>query len=70
MQDYPLDAPTLALAISAGAFMLSYVSDPYFWLIKESTGASLREMVRGYTLPLSMMGLAAFGMASALYYIK
>ena len=70
LQGYPLDGLTMALIISAGAFMLSYVSDPYFWLIKESTGASMREMVRGYTLPLSMMGLAAFGMASALYYIK
>jgi GntP family gluconate:H+ symporter len=70
LQGYPLDGLTMALIISAGAFMLSYVSDPYFWLIKESTGASMREMVRGYTLPLSMMGLAAFGMVSALYYIK
>jgi GntP family gluconate:H+ symporter len=70
LQDYPLDGLTMALTISAGAFMFSYVSDPYFWLIKESTGASMREMVRGYTLPLSLMGLAAFGMAGALYYLK
>ena len=61
---YPLDGLTLALLISAGAFMFSYISDPYFWLIKESTGASMREMVRGYTIPLSLMGLAAFGMAA------
>jgi GntP family gluconate:H+ symporter len=70
LQGYPLDGLTMALTISAGAFMLSYVSDPYFWLIKESTGASMREMVRGYTLPLSLMGLAAFGTASVIYYIK
>lgn len=60
---YPLDGLTTALLISAGAFMFSYISDPYFWLIKESTGASMGEMVRGYTLPLCMMGLAAFGAA-------
>ncbi len=60
---YPLDGLTLALLISAGAFMFSYISDPYFWLIKESTGASMNEMVRGYTIPLSLMGLAAFGLA-------
>ena len=56
---YPMDGITLALLISAGAFMFSYVSDPYFWLIKESTGASMSEMVRGYTVPLSLMGLLA-----------
>lgn len=60
---YPMDGLTMALLISAGAFMFSYISDPYFWLIKESTGASMDEMVRGYTLPLSIMGLAAFGAA-------
>jgi GntP family gluconate:H+ symporter len=64
--DYPLDGLTMALLISAGAFMFSYVSDPYFWLIKESTGANMGEMVRGYTLPLSLMGLAAF-VAAAIY---
>lgn len=67
LEGYPLDGLTLALIISAGAFMFSYVSDPYFWLIKESTGASMHEMVRGYTLPLSILGLAAFG-AAAVYY--
>lgn len=67
LEGYPLDGLTLALIISAGAFMFSYVSDPYFWLIKESTGASMREMVRGYTIPLSILGLAAF-VATAVYY--
>jgi GntP family gluconate:H+ symporter len=64
LSGYPLDGLTLALLISAGAFMFSYVSDPYFWLIRESTGASMGEMVKGYTLPLSIMGLAAFGAAA------
>lgn len=66
LADYPLDGLTTALLISAGAFMFSYVSDPYFWLIKESTGANMGEMVRGYTLPLSLMGIAAF-IAAAIY---
>lgn len=64
LADYPLDGITIALLISAGAFMFSYISDPYFWLIKESTGASMGEMVRGYTIPLSLIGLAAFGVAA------
>lgn len=61
---YPLDSLTLALLISAGTFMFSYISDPYFWLIKNSTGASMREMAQGYTLPLSLLGLVAFGAAA------
>ena len=61
---YPLDGMTLALLICAGAFMFSYISDPYFWLVKESTGSSMREMVRDYTLPLTLLGLAAFAAAA------
>ncbi len=61
---YPLPGVTLALLIASGAFMLSYVTDPYFWLIKSSTGASMKETVIGYTLPLSLLGLAAFALAA------
>jgi len=61
LSGYPLDGLTLALLISAGAFMFSYISDPYFWLIKSTTGADMGEIVKGYTLPLSLLGLAAFG---------
>ncbi len=61
---YPLPAVALALLIASGAFMFSYVTDPYFWLIKSSTGASMKEMVMGYTLPLSLLGLAAFALAA------
>jgi GntP family gluconate:H+ symporter len=61
---YPLPAVTLALLIASGAFMFSYVTDPYFWLIKSSTGASMKQTVLGYTLPLSLLGLAAFVIAA------
>ena len=61
---YPLPGVTLALLIAAGAFMFSYVTDPYFWLIKSSTGASMRETALGYTLPLSLLGLAAYALAT------
>jgi len=59
LSNYPLDGTILALLIGSGAFMFSWFSDPYFWLIKESTGASMKDMMRGYTLPLSILGLAA-----------
>ncbi len=61
---YPLPAVTLALLIASGAFMFSYVTDPFFWLIKSSTGASMKETVLGYTLPLSLLGLTAFALAA------
>ena len=61
---YPLPAATLALLIASGAFMFSYVTDPFFWLIKSSTGSSVRQTVQGYTLPLSLLGLAAFALAA------
>lgn len=64
LADYPLDGITLALIISSGAFMFSYVSDPYFWLIKNSTGASMMETVKGYTLPLSILGLVCYALAA------
>jgi GntP family gluconate:H+ symporter len=61
---YPLPAVTLALLIASGAFMFSYVTDPFFWLMKSSTGASMKQTVVGYTLPLSLLGLAAFALAA------
>jgi GntP family gluconate:H+ symporter len=61
---YPLPATTLALLIASGAFMFSYVTDPFFWLLKSSTGASIKETVLAYTLPLSLLGLAAFALAA------
>jgi GntP family gluconate:H+ symporter len=63
---YPLPAVTIALLIASGAFMFSYVTDPYFWLIKSTTGASMKQTVLGYTLPLSLLGLAAYAMAAIL----
>lgn len=61
---YPLPAETLVLLIASGGFMFSYVTDPFFWLLKDSTGSNLRQTILGYTLPLSLLGLAAFALAA------
>lgn len=61
---YPLPATTLVLLIASGAFMLSAITDPFFWLLKDSTGSDLRQTILGYTLPLSLLGLAAFALAA------
>ena len=60
---YPLPAATLVLLIASGAFMFSCITDPFFWLLKDSTGSDLRQTILGYTLPISLLGLAAFALA-------
>lgn len=60
MGGYPMDPTTLLFSISAGAFVLSSLSDPYFWLVKETTGSDLRQNILGYTLPLTLFGLIVF----------
>ncbi len=62
LEGYPLDPEITLMLISSGAFVLSYLTDPYFWLVKETTGAGLREAFLGYTLPLTLLGLASLGM--------
>jgi GntP family gluconate:H+ symporter len=57
---YPIEPVTLIFLISAGAFVLSSLSDPYFWLVKETTNSDLKEVVMGYTLPLTIFGLLVF----------
>jgi H+/gluconate symporter-like permease len=69
LSHYPLDGLTLAILIGSGAFMFSFISDPYIGLIKESTGASMRDMVKGSALPLSTLGLAAFGATAAYSFL-
>ncbi|KAF5042195.1 High-affinity gluconate transporter [anaerobic digester metagenome] len=53
----------LVLMISAGAFMFSYVSDPFFWLLKRTTGDDFSAVVRNYTLPLSAAGIVTLAAA-------
>ena len=40
--------------ICAGTFIFSYVSDPYFWLVKQDL--SMKENLKYYTLPLALAG--------------
>lgn len=53
----------LVLMVSAGAFMFSYVSDPFFWLLKRTTGDEFSAVVRNYTLPLSAAGIVTLAAA-------
>ena len=53
----------LVLMVSAGAFMFSYASDPFFWLLKQTTGDDFAAVVRNYTLPLSVAGVVTLAAA-------
>jgi len=64
MKGYPLDGIEMIFLISAGAFVFSYVSDPYFWLVNKTTGGDLKETFRGYTVPLTLCGLVVFAAAT------
>lgn len=59
----------LVLMVSAGAFMFSYVSDPFFWVIKRMTEDDFSGVVRNYTLPLSAAGLATLAVALVVQYL-
>jgi GntP family gluconate:H+ symporter len=47
----------LMLMMAAGTLIFSYVTDPYFWLIRRTTGDTVKEVVYSYTLPLASLGI-------------
>jgi len=52
--------------ICAGTFIFSYVSDPYFWLVKQDS--SMKETLRYYTVPLALAGAVVLMCAILLLY--
>jgi GntP family gluconate:H+ symporter len=52
-----LDPLAIVLMICGGAFMFSFVTDPFFWLIRRVTGEDLKTVTKMYTLPLIGAGL-------------
>jgi gluconate:H+ symporter, GntP family len=58
----------LILLISAGSCIVSYVTDPYFWLVQRTTGDDVRTVVRNYTLPVALVGVFLFICALFLEY--
>jgi GntP family gluconate:H+ symporter len=65
---YALHPITLILLISAGSCMVSYVTDPFFWLVQRTTGDDIKTVVRNYTLPIALAGTGIFIVALALEY--
>jgi GntP family gluconate:H+ symporter len=48
---------SLVILITAGIFLISYLTDPLFWLIERVTGDPMATVLRYYTLPLLIAGL-------------
>lgn len=59
----------LILMIAAGTCVISYVTDPYFWLVQRTTGDEIGVVVRKYTVPLAIAGLAVFLFAAGLQVV-
>jgi len=59
----------LILLISAGACIVSYVTDPFFWLVQRTTGDDTKTVVKNYTLPIALAGVGIFIVALALEYL-
>lgn len=55
-----LTPSSLILMISAGTLIVSYVTDPYFWLIQRTTRDPIKKIIYNYTFPLSMLGILLF----------
>ncbi len=51
---------SLILMVAAGSCIVSFVTDPYFWLIHRATGDDLPTVARSYTLPLALAGIGLF----------
>ena len=43
----------LILMVAAGTCCIPYFTDPYFWLVKKTTGDDIRTVLYKYTLPLA-----------------
>ena len=56
----------LILLISGGACIVSYITDPYFWLVQRATGDDVATVVKNYTIPLAAMGFVLFFVAAGM----
>ena len=56
----------LILLISGGACIVSYLTDPYFWLVQRATGDDVVTVVKQYTIPLAAIGCMMFVIAVVL----
>ncbi|MBP1929222.1 GntP family gluconate:H+ symporter [Methanolinea mesophila] len=51
---------SLILMVAAGSCLVSFVTDPFFWLIHRTTGDDIPTVTRSYTIPLALAGIGLF----------
>ncbi|MHC1629389.1 MAG: GntP family permease [Methanoculleaceae archaeon] len=61
-----LDPTGFLLMIAGGTCFFPAFSDPYFWLVKRATGAGIRDVLRGFTLPLTIIGCIIGGVGAVM----
>jgi len=59
----------LILLVSAGSCIISYVTDPFFWLVQRTTGDTIPTVVKNYTIPIALAGIGILIVALALEYV-
>ena len=59
----------LILLVSAGSCIVSYVTDPFFWLVQRTTGDDLKTVVKNYTVPVALAGIGIFFVSLGLEYL-
>ncbi|NTV00316.1 MAG: GntP family permease, partial [Methanoregulaceae archaeon] len=59
----------LILMVVAGTFVVSYVTDPYFWIVQKATNEGVGTVIRNYTLPLAACGFIILAVAMALQFL-
>lgn len=65
------DGPLFAvLAMGAGSMMISHANDAYFWVIAKFSGLDTKAMLGTYTMASICMGLTAFVIIGALWWLK
>ena len=56
----------LILMVAAGSCFFCHITDPFFHLVKKTTGDETRTVIRNYTIPLACIGVVLFLVALAL----
>jgi GntP family gluconate:H+ symporter len=47
---------------------VSYVTDPYFWLVQRATGDDVATVVKNYTVPLAAFGIVMAVIAAGMEF--
>lgn len=64
-----LNPLALLLMIIAGASIICFVTDPYFWLLHRTTGDDVKTVFKRYTAPQIVFGLATYLVALLIQFL-